>query len=117
MLKVITAAKKKNDRADAERIADLLRVDLLPECYMLPEEIRELRRILRYRNHIVRTAVKMQNKMAGLLIEVGVPYSKKRNKHLQTMLIEAAKLARTGTGNWLSCMNGSYQRGIETGLC
>ena len=78
MLKAITAAKKKNDRADAEKIADLLRVNLLPECHMLSEEIRELRRILRYRNHIVRTAVKMQTKMSGLLMEVGVTYSKKR---------------------------------------
>jgi transposase len=78
MLKAITAAKKKNDRADAEKIADLLRVNLLPECHMLSEEIRELRRILRYRNHIVRTAVKMQNKMSGLLMEIGVTYSKRR---------------------------------------
>ena len=78
MLQAITVAKKKNDRADAETIADLLRVNLLPECHMLPEEIRHLRRILRYRNHIVRTAVKMQNKMSGLLMEVGVTYSKKR---------------------------------------
>ena len=78
MLKAITAAKKKNDRADAEKIVDLLRVNLLPECHMLSEEIRELRRILRYRNHIVRTAVKMQVKMSGLLMEVGVTYSKKR---------------------------------------
>jgi len=78
MFKAITAAKKKNDRADAEKIADLLRVNLLPECHMLSEEIRELRRILRYRNHIVRTAVKMQVKMSGLLMEVGVSYSKKR---------------------------------------
>ncbi|MDP3016430.1 MAG: IS110 family transposase [Deltaproteobacteria bacterium] len=78
MLKAITAAKKKNDRADAEMIADLLRVNLLPECHMLSEEIRELRRILRYRNHIVRTAVRMQNKISGLLMEVGVSYSKRR---------------------------------------
>ena len=78
MLKAITAAKKKNDRADAEKIADLLRVNLLPECHMLSEEIRELRRILRYRNHIVRMAVNMQNKISGLLMEVGVSYSKKR---------------------------------------
>ena len=78
MLKAITAAKKKNDRADAEKIADLLRVNLLPECHMLSEELRELRRILRYRNHIVRTAVKMQNKISGLLMEVGASYSKKR---------------------------------------
>jgi transposase len=78
MLKAITAAKKKNDRADAEKIADLLRVNLLPECHMLSEEIRELRRILRYRNHIVRMAVNMQNKVSGLLMEVGASYSKKR---------------------------------------
>ncbi len=78
MLKAITAAKKKNDRADADKIADLLRVNLLPECTMLPEEIRELRRILRYLNHVVQTAVKMQNKMSGLLMEVGAGYSKRR---------------------------------------
>lgn len=78
MLKAITAAKKKNDRADAEKICDLLRVDLLPQCYMAPEEIRELRRVLRYRNHIVRMATKVKNKMSGLLMEVGAEYSKKR---------------------------------------
>ena len=78
MLKAITAAKKKNDRADAEKLADLLRVNLLPECTMMSEEIRELRRILRYRNMIVRTSVKMKNKISGLLMEVGQPYDKKR---------------------------------------
>lgn len=78
MLKAISAAKKKNDRADAEMIADLLRVNLLPQCHMLSEEIRELRRILRYRNHVVHTAVKMKNKMSGLLMEVGANYSKRR---------------------------------------
>jgi transposase len=77
MLKAITAAKKKND-ADAEKIADLLRVNLLPECYMLSEEIRELRRILRYRNMIVRTATKMKNKISGLLMETGTPYNKNK---------------------------------------
>lgn len=78
MLKAITVAKKKNDRADAATLADLLRVNLLPECTMMPTDLRELRRILRYRNMIVRTAVTMKNKMAGLLMEVGIPYDKKR---------------------------------------
>jgi len=78
MLKAITAAKKKNDKADAEKITDLLRVDMLPECYMAPQELRELRRVLRYRNHIVRTAVKEKNKISGLLMEVGATYAKKR---------------------------------------
>ena len=78
MLKAITAAKKKNDRADAEKLADLLRVNLLPECVMMPEELRELRRILRYRNMVVRTASTMKNKMSGLLMEVGATYDKRR---------------------------------------
>jgi transposase len=70
MLKAITAAKKKNDRADAEKLADLLRVNLLPECTMMSEELRELRRILRYRNMVVRTATKMKNKISGLLMKL-----------------------------------------------
>ncbi|MFH2061326.1 MAG: IS110 family transposase [Pseudomonadota bacterium] len=78
MLKAITAAKKKNDQSDAQKIYDLLRVDLLPECYMAPSDLRELRRILRYRTHIVRTAVKIKNKISGLLMEVGAEYNKKR---------------------------------------
>lgn len=78
MLEAITAAKKKNDRADAEKICDLLRVDLLPVCYMAPEQIRELRRVMRYRNHVVHMATAVKNKMSGLLMEVGAQYSKKR---------------------------------------
>jgi len=77
MLKAITAAKKKNDQADAEKLADLLRVNLLPECTMMSTELRELRRILRYRNLVVRTATQMKNKMSGLLMEVGVTYNKR----------------------------------------
>lgn len=78
MLKAITAAKKKNDKADAEKISDLLRVNMLPECYMAPTELRELRRVLRYRTHIVRTAVKEKNKISSLLMEVGATYIKRR---------------------------------------
>ena len=78
MLKAIACAKKKNDSLDAGKICDLLRCDLLPSCYMAPSEIRELRRVLRYRNLLVREAVRMKNKTAGLLMEVDEPYSKQR---------------------------------------
>lgn len=78
MLKAITAAKKKNDQSDAEKICDLLRVDLLPECYMAPTELRELRRLLRYRTHIIRTATRVKNKISGVLMEVGAEYTKSK---------------------------------------
>jgi transposase len=91
MLKAITASKKKNDKVDARKIADLLRCDLLPECYMAPAEIRELRRILRYRNLLVRQCVQMKNRMAGLLMETGTSYQGGRlhgKEYFQKMLRE-----------------------------
>jgi len=49
MLRAIAAAKRKNDKIDASKIADCLRCDFLPECYMTSTEIRDRRRTLRYR--------------------------------------------------------------------
>ena len=38
MLRAIAAAKKKNDKIDAGKIADCLRCDFLPECHMAPTD-------------------------------------------------------------------------------
>jgi transposase len=89
MLKAIAASKKKNDRVDAHKIADLLRCDLLPECYMADEQMRQLRRVLRYRNLVVSQAVRMKNKISGLLMEVGAQYNKAklhRKKYFKELL-------------------------------
>jgi hypothetical protein len=55
MLRAIAAAKKKNDRIDAGKIADCLRCDFLPECHMASTAIRDRRRTLRYR-HLLKWA-------------------------------------------------------------
>jgi len=78
MLRAIAAAKKKNDRLDANKICDCLRCDFLPECYMATTAIRERRRTLRYRSLLVRQMVQMKNKISGLLMEAGVNYNKQR---------------------------------------
>jgi hypothetical protein len=68
--------RQKEERYD--RCTDhrgLLRCDLLPTCYVLPE-MRDLRRLLRYRNMVVQQSVRMQNKMAGLLMESGTTFVK-----------------------------------------
>lgn len=78
MLKAIACAKKKNDRLDAEKICDLVRCDLLPACYMAPPAIRELRRVLRYRNLLVQQAVRLKNRISGVLMECGEQYVKDR---------------------------------------
>lgn len=78
MLKAISASKKKSDRIDARKLADLVRCNWFPECYMAPKKMRDLRCVLRYRNHLVRESVRMQNKICGLLMEAGVEYNKKK---------------------------------------
>jgi len=78
MLRAIAAAKKKNDRIDAGKIADCLRSDFLPECHMAPTAIRDRRRILRYRNLVIKLSVQMKNRVSGLLMETGVSCNKQR---------------------------------------
>ena len=78
MLRAIAAAKKKNDRIDANKICDCLRCDFLPESYMAPTAIRERRRTLRYRNLLVRQMVQMKIKISTLLMEAGVSYNKQK---------------------------------------
>ena len=78
MLRAIAAAKKKNDRIDAGKIADCLRCDFLPECHMATTEVRDRRRTLRYRHLLVRQMVQMKNRISGLLMETGVTHNKQR---------------------------------------
>jgi transposase len=78
MLRAIAAAKKKNDKIDASKIADCLRCDFLPECHMASTEIRDRRRTLRYRNLVLKQMVQMKNRVSGLLMETGVSYNKQR---------------------------------------
>jgi len=78
MLRAMAAAKKKNDRIDANKICDCLRCDFLPVCYMASTAIRERRRTLRYRNLLVRQMVQMKTKICTLLMAAGVSYDKER---------------------------------------
>jgi transposase len=89
-MKAIACGKKKSDRLDARTIADLRRCNLLPTCYVLSPEMRDLRRLLRYRHLVVSESVRMQNKMAGLLMETGAPFVKAKlhGKKYFTQLLE-----------------------------
>lgn len=77
-LRAISWAKHKSDKIDARTLANLLRADLFPACYMASPLVRELRRVLRYRNFLVRQAVAMKNRTTGILMEVGVQYDSSR---------------------------------------
>ncbi len=78
MMKAIAASKKKSDKLDSRKITDMVRCNLLPACYVAPVEIRELRRMLRYRNLVVGQVTQLKNRMSGFLMEVGAPYNKEQ---------------------------------------
>ena len=52
--KAIASARLKNDKVDAAILAQLLRADLLPEAWIAPPEVRQLRALLRHRASLVR---------------------------------------------------------------
>jgi transposase len=77
-MKAITAGKKKSDKLDARTIADLLRVNLFPACFVTPVELEGLRRQMRFRRLVVQETVRFKNKTVGLLMEVGAEYEGRR---------------------------------------
>jgi len=60
--RAIAAARVKTDAVDARTLAHLLRADLLPEAYVAPRELRDLRELLRHR--IALTAMRSALKYA-----------------------------------------------------
>lgn len=61
----------KTDAGDAEMILDLMRLDRLPECYLAPEEVTELRALTRGRNVLRELSTKARNVVHSLLAQGG----------------------------------------------
>ena len=63
----------KNDERDAADLADLLRMGLLPEAWIAPPEIRELRELTRYRHKLVKARTSVKDQVHGVLAKLGIP--------------------------------------------
>ena len=63
----------KNDERDAADLADLLRMGRLPEAWIAPPEIRELREISRYRHQLVKARTSLKDQVHGVLAKLGIP--------------------------------------------
>ena len=71
-LKAISYAKVKTDRVDARRLAQLLRVGLIPEAHMISAEHREVRDLLRARLKLVTRASRARQAIGGLFTQYNV---------------------------------------------
>jgi transposase len=69
--KAIASARLKNDKVDAAILAQLLRADLLPEAWIAPPAVRQLRALLRHRAQLVRLRTLLQNRIHAVLADHG----------------------------------------------
>ena len=70
--KAIAHARLKNDKVAARTLAHLLRTDLLPEAWLAPPEVRELRALLRHRAALVGLRTGLKGRVRGVLGERGI---------------------------------------------
>lgn len=71
------AKDKKTDEVDSKILADLYRVNYLPEIYIPSDEILALRDLTRHKINLMRVKVSMQNKIKAQLSRNGIAYEKK----------------------------------------
>ena len=65
--------RTKNDEKDAADLADLLRMGRLPQAWIAPAEIRELRELTRYRIKLVRARSSCKEQVHAVLAKLGIP--------------------------------------------
>ena len=82
-MKIISDTDIKTDPIDARKIANILRVDMIPQCYVAPPVLRDARELLRYRISMVQARTALINYTHGLLdkydvkLHISNMYSKK----------------------------------------
>jgi hypothetical protein len=72
-VKAFTYRRVKNDEKDSADLADLLRMGRLPEAWIAPAEVRELRELTRYRIKLVRLRTSGKDQVHAVLAKLGVP--------------------------------------------
>ena len=69
--KAIASARLKNNKVDAAILAQLLRADLLPEAWIAPAQVRQLRALLRHRISLVRLGTQLRNRIHAVAADHG----------------------------------------------
>ncbi len=72
-MKAFSYRRVKNDERDSADLADLLRMGRLPEAWIAPHEVRELRELTRYRQKLVHLRTSCKDQVHGVLAKLGVP--------------------------------------------
>lgn len=111
--------RHKNDRRDATNLADLLRLGRLPEAWIAPPELRELRELVRYRAKLValRSGLKAQVHAvlgkAGIRVACSDLFGVAGNRLLDGLALAPAYAARVASLRELIAIYDDHVAGFE----
>lgn len=71
-VKAFSCRRVKNDVRDAADLADLLRMGRLPEAWIAPPQVRELRELTRYRQKLVGLRTRCKAQIHAVLAKLGI---------------------------------------------
>jgi len=72
-VKAFSYRRVKNDERDAADLADLLRMGRLPEAWIAPKDVRDLRELTRYRGKLVSARTSAKDQVHAVLAKLGIP--------------------------------------------
>jgi transposase len=72
-VKAFSYRRVKNDERDCADLADLLRLGRLPEAWIAPPQVRQLRELTRYRIKLVRLRSSAKDQVHAVLAKLGIP--------------------------------------------
>ncbi|HET9117762.1 MAG TPA: IS110 family transposase [Pseudonocardiaceae bacterium] len=106
-VKAFSYRRVKNDERDARDLADLLRMGRLPEAWIAPPEVRELRDLVRHRARLVHLRSSVRCQIHAVLANQGVPvpmsdlFGVAGNELLDRAAMSTAARARVGSARRL----------------
>jgi transposase len=93
--RAIAEARIKTDTIDATTLAELLRLEGIPQAYIPPREVRDIRELLRYRASLVSLRMGVKNKVHAILTKNGIEcgwsnvLGKKSQRWLKTLALRS----------------------------
>lgn len=76
-LRLIFRSKRKNDRIDAQKLAQLLALDLVPAVHVPTADVRAWRELINYRTGVVGKRTRAKNEIRALLRTLGITAPKR----------------------------------------
>jgi transposase len=112
-------SRHKNDRRDAELILDLMLHNEFPRLFVLPLQSREVLRMLRYRQKLIKMRTMAKNSLQALALQSGLAkgshlFTKAGQQELQTAPMSPAM--QWQRDQWLQLLEPLNQRLLQTML-